>query len=248
MAKRFSETDKWRDEWFSQLPAAQKLVFLFLIDMCDNAGFIEVNSRLNSFLIGITEEKFLGALEGLKKAVEFSKDGRKLWVKNFIVHQKNFPLNFENNAHKQIIILLQMNVDNFTYCLTKLGANQGLISPIGIGNGKGIDKGNSKDTGKFLKKASEFYLSEIENNTGHEFIQGYKDIYEVMFEGELKETFEDVLKIKNQLSFSNYLKLRNKEAQHQITIIEKLADLANSNKSKNYNSLYLTMINWMKPK
>lgn len=93
-----------------------------------------------------------------------------------------------------------------------------------------------------------FYLSEIESNKDHEFIEGYKEIYFVMFKGELKNTFSDVVKIKEQISFKNYLVLREKEKECRVTVIEKLAALANSKKSKNYKNLYITMLNWMNPK
>ena len=141
MAKRFSETDKWQDEWFSELKPFNKLIFLFLVDRCDNAGFFEINARLSSFLIGITIEQFEQGLAGLNKCLIKSNDGKKIWLKNFIQHQKNLPLNPINNAHKQIIFLLNSNKDNFDFDFKNLGANEGLISPLGKGN----DKGNDKD-------------------------------------------------------------------------------------------------------
>lgn len=140
MAKRFSETEKWNDEWFCELKPLQKLIFLYMVDRCDNAGFIEVNARVASFLIGITGEQFEQGLKGLDKCLITSKDGKKLWLKNFLFHQKNLPLNPANNAHKQILVLLNENQEKFNYDFSKLGANEGLISPIGKGIGKGIGK------------------------------------------------------------------------------------------------------------
>lgn len=144
MAKRFSETDKWKDEWFSQLPPLEKLIYLFILDNCDNAGFFNINQRINSFLLGITEAEYLGALKGLNRVLLGSKDGNKYWVKKFLFHQKNLPLNHDNNSHKQIIALINSNCEYFDYDFTYLGANEGLISPIGIGIGKGKGKGNDK--------------------------------------------------------------------------------------------------------
>jgi hypothetical protein len=137
MAKRFSETEKWNDEWFSELKPLQKLVFLFIVDRCDNAGFMEINTRVNCFLIGITPEQYEGAIKGLSKCIIKSNDGKKLWVVNFLKHQKNLPLKFENNAHKQIIYLLEENKKFFEYDFENLGANQGLNSPLGKGKGNG---------------------------------------------------------------------------------------------------------------
>jgi hypothetical protein len=144
--KRFSETNKWKDEWFLLLTPTEKLVFIFCCEFCDNAGFLDKSPRLNSFLIGITEIEFLDACKGLARGLIESKDKNKIWVKNFLFHQKNIPLNLENNAHKQIISIIKMNIDLFSYDFSPLiGAN---LSPIGIGKGKGNDKGKSNDEEK----------------------------------------------------------------------------------------------------
>ena len=44
---RFTAPEKWNDEWFSNLKPMEKLVFLYLVDRCDNAGFFEINKRKN---------------------------------------------------------------------------------------------------------------------------------------------------------------------------------------------------------
>jgi hypothetical protein len=47
MTRRFTETDKWQDEWFLSLPFEAKLLFLYLCDNCDCAGFWEVINALS---------------------------------------------------------------------------------------------------------------------------------------------------------------------------------------------------------
>lgn len=138
---RFTAPEKWNDEWFSNLRPIEKLVFLYLVDKCDNAGFFEINKRIDAFLIGITEDDFLCTFKTLKKTYIPSIDGRKVWIKNYLRYQKNLPLNPDNNAHKQIISLLLSNNNNFNYDFDYLGANEGLISPIGKGNIIGKGKG-----------------------------------------------------------------------------------------------------------
>lgn len=144
MAKRFSETDKWKDAWFRKLKPLEKLVFLYLIDNCNNAGFMEIDAEFAAYQIGITEDEFLGAIQGLDRGC-LGADGW-VWIKNFLRHQKNDVLNPENNAHKQIISLFNEQINRFCDCQEfneYLGANKGLFSPIGIGKGKGKGKGNS---------------------------------------------------------------------------------------------------------
>ncbi len=38
MSKRFTDTEKWKDEWFVELTQEQKLVWNYLCDTCSNAG------------------------------------------------------------------------------------------------------------------------------------------------------------------------------------------------------------------
>lgn len=149
---RFTAPEKWNDAWFSNLKPIEKLVFLYLVDKCDNAGFFEINQRIDSFLIGISETDFLANLKSLKKTYVESTDGRKIWIKNYLRYQKNLPLNPDNNAHKQIITFIKSNIENFNYDFNYLGANEGLFSPIGKGNiiGKGI--GKVKEVGMIEKK------------------------------------------------------------------------------------------------
>ena len=55
---RFTAAEKWGDGWFSNLKPLEKLIFLYLTDKCDNAGFYEINYRIDPFVIGITKEEY----------------------------------------------------------------------------------------------------------------------------------------------------------------------------------------------
>jgi hypothetical protein len=154
MAKRFSTIEKWDDLWFSELQPISKLLFLFLVDKCDNAGFVEINPRLHSFIIGISKQEYLDSLQTLDKVLVWSVSGEKIWLKNFIFYQNNLPLNIENNAHKQIINLLKQNIElfdfDFSNILPNLAPYQPLIRDLGNGNGKGIGNGIGKGNGNNL--------------------------------------------------------------------------------------------------
>jgi hypothetical protein len=148
MAYRYTNTDKWRDGWYSSLDTIQKLLFNYLCDNCDVAGFIEITPRIWAAEIGCTENQVLGALKGLGRGLMFSKDNDCLYIRNFLKHQKNLPLNENNNAHLGIIRRFEnysykFNIENIDEFLLRCneGACEGLSSPIGNGKGKGSGKG-----------------------------------------------------------------------------------------------------------
>ena len=135
MSKRFTETDKWKDTWFLDLKPSEKLLWFYILDNCDNAGFFEFNMRLVCFMTGMTEKQVEGAVEGLNRGLIGAKSGDLFLVKNFLRHQKNDTLNPDNNAHKQIIRIINEKDELFK---ENLGATMGLPSPTGKGKGKGL--------------------------------------------------------------------------------------------------------------
>lgn len=134
--KRFTETNKWSDPWFQSLPHGSKLLFLYLCDKCDNAGFYEENVDEACFHLKVTPEQYKGAMKGLDRGLAVS--GGYIWVKRFLKNQKNLPLREENPAHRQIILLINQQLERFNkneeFCE--------FIAPLmglqrGTGNGKG---------------------------------------------------------------------------------------------------------------
>ena len=168
--KRFSETLKWEDDWFVSLPPIQKLVFLFMVDKCDNAGFFEPSPTIHSLMIGISKDEYLGAIQGLKRGWLGAKNPncKKIFLCNFLRHQRNLPLNPTNNAHKGILEVIQYNSKEFNLNEIEeiLGANLGLNSPIGIvkvikGN---KDRGTGERKPKFVPPTLEEFKSYFAEN------------------------------------------------------------------------------------
>lgn len=137
MAKRFTDTTKWQDEWFMDLSPKYKLLWLFLLDNCDHAGIWKVNLKLASFHIG---EKF-DKIESMKvfsdRILEF-KSGY-WYVTKFVQFQYG---GFKNDAvGKSIQKILKANELN--------GAiedhDRGLIAPKVKDKVKDKDKDINKD-------------------------------------------------------------------------------------------------------
>lgn len=51
MAKRFTDTEKWRDPWFCSLSCDEKIFWVYLLDNCNMAGIWQVNWPLVRFFI-----------------------------------------------------------------------------------------------------------------------------------------------------------------------------------------------------
>lgn len=134
MSSRLSSTEKWNDAWFNSLSPNAKLLFFYLVENCDNAGFYEINKKFLMFFTGLDNENLVNAISELKKAYIKSNDGLRIWIINFLKYQKKTPLNFANNNHKQIISIIQYNLmdeNKFKGC-AKLNA----ILPIDLQIGK----------------------------------------------------------------------------------------------------------------
>lgn len=151
MAYRFSDTSKWNDEWFVDLSPLEKLLFMYLCDNCDIGGFYELSLRKLTFDTGLSGEEIKGALKGLERGFVFSDDKKIIFIKNFIKHQKNLPLNPDNKAHRGIIgrfdnysLRFAIDLISMVNGIKNKGAIEGLQSPTGKGIGNGIDIGTIK--------------------------------------------------------------------------------------------------------
>jgi hypothetical protein len=134
MSYRISNTEKWKDLWFSNLSPHAKLLFFYFVENCDNAGFFEVNKKFMLFYTGLSEELLMEAGTELKKSYIKSQDGTKLWFKNFLKYQKKLPLSSTSNVHKQIIAIIQDNLSDETKFKGNVVINS--LLPIDLQMGK----------------------------------------------------------------------------------------------------------------
>lgn len=146
MAYRFTNTEKWSDIWFIELKPNEKILFNYLCDNCDIAGFYELSLRkMKDALHPLTDDEIKAAFKGIEKCYVLSRDKRILFIKNFCKHQKNVPLKPNNKAHVGIFNRINLYGDRFAHDLLKLinnsyktpqiqGAKIPLESPTGNGN------------------------------------------------------------------------------------------------------------------
>jgi hypothetical protein len=144
MAKRFTDTEKWKKPFIRGLQGAYKLLWLYICDDCDHAGIWQVDIEVAAIRIG---EK-IDSKEAIKsfdeKIIIFDK-GNKWFIPSFLEFQYPSGLNPDNRAHNSVIILLEK------YNL-RISNNKPLISPSEGSMDMDMVKDMDKDMVKAEKK------------------------------------------------------------------------------------------------
>lgn len=85
LPKRFTDSQKWEDPWFMDLPNKYKLFWLYLLDTCDHAGIWKVNFKVANFYIGehLEPSEVKRILTGRIKII----DDTYWWIDKFIDFQ-----------------------------------------------------------------------------------------------------------------------------------------------------------------
>jgi hypothetical protein len=190
MAKRFTDSEKWGHEWFHKLTPTQKILWVYLCDVCDGVGKWKVNFPLASFMIGETVSwSDLEAIGLGKRIVKLSED--EVWLAGFIKFQYK-TLSIKNNAHRGMMRSIVNSIGHLPLAGESLelinsfktllsenqkpenkdpqpGVNRGSTDPTGNGygkgNGKGKGKGKGKEEGPDFEVEAERYLLAVRTHT-----------------------------------------------------------------------------------
>ena len=126
MSKRFTETAKWDDPWFWHLGLEEKILFLYLCDACDLAGFFKWDPALVAMKTGIKAEEAEKVIYNIVDSKDV--DGRqKVFIRNSVVYLDNYikvqdpnGLSLKDPAHIGIIKRLMAMMTLFPECLHHL--------------------------------------------------------------------------------------------------------------------------------
>lgn len=183
--KRFTATEKWKDNWFSELPLKWKVFWLYILDECDHAGFWEKNFRVASFFIGeeIKENEAKKMLSS--RIIEINES--KWFIPKFIKFQYG-ELSEACKPHQPVIKLLKKYnlLEDFTL---KEGLVKGSLTLKDQDQDQDQDKEKRKE--KFKEKVMNFneyssqmlndfydYWTEI-NEGGHKFRFELQKVFEI---------------------------------------------------------------------
>jgi hypothetical protein len=111
MAKRFHDTEIWRQDWFIELPFEYMLLWFYIKDTCDHAGIWKPHKKYIEQITGKSIDlkiaiKLLNNDE--KKRIRILKTGR-WFIEDFIKFQYGESLNPNNRVHLSIIKILTDN-------------------------------------------------------------------------------------------------------------------------------------------
>ena len=111
MAKRFTDTDKWKDEWYTELPNDYKIIWQYLLDTCDNAGIVKRNIKILNIMCN-TNVSADDILNVFKDRVTQISDDK--WIINkFCVYQ--YGNDFLQSKNKAVISAVNKLIDNNLY-------------------------------------------------------------------------------------------------------------------------------------
>ena len=105
MAKRFTDTDKWKKGWFKQLNSKQRLFWLYILDDCNAAGIWDVDLEVASIRIG-DRMGMDEAVEVLGEDVIWFDNNEKIFIPKFIDFQYGV-LNENSRPHASVIKILE---------------------------------------------------------------------------------------------------------------------------------------------
>lgn len=104
MAKRMTDTDKWKKRFVRELTPQHKLLWFYILDDCNHGGIWEVDIDVASIRVGFDlSQDDLPSLFG-DKVISFD-NGDKWFIPDFIEYQYG-ELNQNSNVHKSVINLL----------------------------------------------------------------------------------------------------------------------------------------------
>lgn len=84
MAKRFTDTKKWNDEWFISLNNDYRIIWQWLLDNCNHAGICKRSMTLLNMMCKtkITEKQLIQKMEG-----RVIKNGNNWFIPKFLKFQ-----------------------------------------------------------------------------------------------------------------------------------------------------------------
>jgi len=214
MPRRFTDTEKWRDEWWGSLTNDYRMIWLYLVDSCSIAGIWKKDFRGLNFNCNtnVTEQDFLRVFG--ERLID---KGNFFFIPKFLRYQCPKGLNSNKPAIVSIVKELENN-NLITIVNQSLGNDFLIIKDKGKGKGKSKDKGEGTEKGKYIViddleitdplPTLEFFEAQLNGTMKENGNKDWKSLVPKWFAEHLGERFNDGHHVKN--SFKKfYLDHRN---------------------------------------
>ena len=125
MSSVFSAAEKWDEPWYGILSIEAKVLYDYLYDTADNAGFKPQNFHIWSAYTGLTESEIESTLDELKEVVII--ENGLAWLKDHLKFNRNVNINVQNNAMAKIRKTYEANKEHkagFSYYSTLLDSTR----------------------------------------------------------------------------------------------------------------------------
>lgn len=158
MAKRFTDTDKYKKPFLRGLQGAYKLLWDYICNDCNHAGIWIVDFEVARIYLGkdmeVNQEEALRVFNADKKRVVEIEGGSRWFILSFIEFQYG-ALNPQNRAHSSVISYLK------SYHLWDDKKN--IIKPLTSPLQGAMDKDKDKDKDMDKEKGENFTFEEVWN-------------------------------------------------------------------------------------
>tara|TARA_R110002020_G_scaffold4709_1_gene20436 strand:+ start:5259 stop:5882 length:624 start_codon:yes stop_codon:yes gene_type:complete len=104
MAKRMTDTEKWKKGFFRELLPKHKLLWLYILDDCNHAGIWDVDIEVASIRIG-SKVSLKEASKVFASQIKIFDKGNKWFIPKFIDFQYG-TLNENSRVHQSVIKIL----------------------------------------------------------------------------------------------------------------------------------------------
>jgi len=138
MAKRFTDSEKWKKPWFRSLSPVEKCFWVYVLDNCDQAGIWDVDFQLASFCIGDSLDE-VRIREVFKKQYAEVAGGKRWHIPDFLDFQYG-ELRYSNRLHAFVLNLLK---------------KQGVLIPLKRVPPGAKDKDKNKDRVESLRSSKQ---------------------------------------------------------------------------------------------
>lgn len=167
MAKRFTDTEKWKDDWYLSLSNDDKIVWQWLLDNCSHAGFCKKSISLLNMMcrVNYTEAEVIEKMKDRVISIN-----NQWFIPKFIKFQYSTLL----SAKPAIISVVKELFDNnCTEIISKSFGNDYKIISESFENHCKMIKDKVKDKDKDMVKDNKGGMGENKNTKGERIENDY---------------------------------------------------------------------------